>query len=68
MTTLIVKVDNQQNAKKIKSAFEMFKGVESVIGEIDENWLKLSENTLSKEWNSAENDIWDTIEVKKMNY
>jgi cell division protein FtsX len=65
MTTLIVKVDNQHNAKKIKSALEMFKGVESVMGEIDENWLKLSENTLSKEWNSAEDDIWDNIEVKK---
>lgn len=66
MTTLIITIDTPQNAARIQSAVEMFKGVESVVsGSENESWLKLSETSLMNEWNSPEDDIWDEIELPK---
>ena len=66
MATLIVTVDTPQNAARIKSAVEMFIGVNSVVSDFgNEDWLKLSENSLMNEWNSPEDNIWDEIELPK---
>ena len=52
--------------KKLLSKLNDVKSIEEVEGKKEESFIRLSESSLEKEWNSEEDKIWDTWAKEKL--